>query len=561
MPKISILPEDLRGKIAAGEVIERPASVIKELLENAFDAKASLIRVELHKGGVSKISVYDNGEGITGEDLKLCYLPFATSKIKKMEDLFNLKSYGFRGEALSSIAQVSRLKIVSKSKEEDLAHEIYVEFGKEKLFKPTHFNEGTLVVVEDLFANLPARRAFLKSTKVESSKNLELIRILMLTHPEVAFEVLMDGKRVYHWRGGSLKKLLVYLCGLNENSLWEITHENSLYRVQLILSGPEETFSHSKNLFFMVNRRAIRDEKLNRVFFPLLKKFYGALGFPGGIVHIEVSPSMVDFNVHPAKWEVRFRKERELYQCLEEALGLLFEKRRKRLYPEKRSQPSDHRVREDLPLEYEVSKGPSPTKGVVFEDNLRKTLLEIEEDFKILGSFKEAYILVEKEDNLFIVDHHALSERVCYDFLKNRASLTMTQSLLLPMIIKLTPEMMENLDAKLEILTQVGFELELFGREELLVKGAPSEFVEDLKEALEGLLMLPIFSKEEAKEAFIKELACLLARKKGNVLSEDEKRFLIKKMFSESLDSCPHGRPLFIRITLMELEKKLKRIL
>lgn len=185
--KIKVLPEEIRGKIAAGEVIERPASVLKELLENAFDAKAKTFKIEFYKGGLEKIVVYDDGEGMPPEDLKLCFLPFATSKINSLSDIYNLQTYGFRGEALASIAQVSRLKIVSKEKNEVLPYEILVEFGKLKTFKPSNLKEGTLVEVKDLFENLPARRAFLKSVKTERAKNLEIIRALMLSHPEKSF--------------------------------------------------------------------------------------------------------------------------------------------------------------------------------------------------------------------------------------------------------------------------------------------------------------------------------------------------------------------------------------
>ncbi|MCS7198869.1 MAG: DNA mismatch repair endonuclease MutL [Caldimicrobium sp.] len=555
MPKILLLPEEVRNKIAAGEVIERPASVLKELLENAFDAKATFIKIEIQKAGLKSISVFDNGIGMTGEDLRICYFPFATSKIRDLEDLFNLQSYGFRGEALSSIAQVSRLKIISKCKEEELGHEILVEFGKEKVFKPLSFKEGTLVVVEDLFENVPARKAFLKSAKVESAKNIELLRTLMLTHPYIRYEVWIEGKKFYTWQGGSSKELFIHLFELKEESIMELIYEISPFKIYLLLTQPGEVFSHSKNLFFMVNNRAIRDEKLSRYFFSLLRRYYGVFGYPAGLINIEAPPRMVDFNVHPAKWEVRFKREGEVYQALEEALKLLFEKRRRTFCYRSAAYDANQKVKEDIPLEYSIQR-----ESAYETRTMAKPLLESEVDFKILGSFKNTYLIVEREEELFIVDQHALSERICFEFLKKRPSSNLSQSLLLPFLIKLTSEMLENLENKLKVLAQLGFEVEPFGREELIVKGVPPQFREDAKEVLERLLSLPFISMQEAKEALYRELACILARKKGENLSQEERVFLIKRMFQEGLELCPHGRPLFVKITLRELEKKLKRI-
>jgi DNA mismatch repair protein MutL len=189
MPKISILPEEIRGKIAAGEVVERPASVVKEFVENSFDAQASYIRVVIKEGGLKEISVYDDGEGMDLEDLKLCYHHFATSKIKNLADVFKIVTYGFRGEALASIAQVSRMSIASRREGQDIAYQIEVEGGQELNIKPVNLKKGTVVVVRDLFFNLPARKAFLKSPKTETLKITEVVKGLSLSHPEIRFEL------------------------------------------------------------------------------------------------------------------------------------------------------------------------------------------------------------------------------------------------------------------------------------------------------------------------------------------------------------------------------------
>jgi len=554
MSKIWILPEEIRSKIAAGEVIERPASVIKELVENAFDAKATFIKLEFDKGGLERIAVYDNGIGMSPEDLKLCYKSFATSKIKGLEDLYKISTYGFRGEALASIAQVSRLRIVSLERGGLHPYEIEVEFGKEKAFKPSKLKEGTLVEVRDLFENLPARRAFIKSPRAESAKNVEIFRALLLTHPEIKAKLVIDGKEVFSFEGENLKELFSKLFDLEEDLLFESTFERPPYKVELLLTDTRKTFSHGRFLFFLVNQRLVKDERLSGYFFSLLKKFFGALGFPAGVVKIFSPPQLLDFNVHPAKWEVRFKREKELFETLYLSLENHFKIKKFYFYERVPKEPSevikDTKVKEDLPLEYSFQKE-SSSKPTFFEEKVPF--------FKIHGAFKDTYLLVEKENELYIVDQHALSERIHYEKLKRKGFLPFPQKLLLPFLIKLTPEMFENLEEKLEILSQLGFEVEVVGREELIVKGVPSQVKEFAKETLETLLSLPEPKAYEAYEVLLKDLACRLARKKGDYLSEEEKRYLLETMFKEGLETCPHGRPLFIKLDLSEIEKRLKR--
>lgn len=548
-PKIQILPEELRGKIAAGEVIERPASVIKELLENAFDAGASEIKIEFSKGGLEKIVLYDNGEGMGPEDLKLCYRSFATSKIKEISDLYHLKTYGFRGEALASIAQVSRLRILSKERGKSLSFEVLVEFGKERAYKPSHLKEGTLVEVKDLFENLPARKAFLKSIKTERSKNLEIIKALMLTHPEISFFLKIDEEEILHWRGGTLKELFSYLFDIPKENLLESSTKDGPYQIDLLLTDKTLTFSHGRFLYFLVNNRWIKDEKLTKLTYYLLRKFYGNLGLPAGVIKIKLPPHLIDFNVHPAKWEVRFKREQEIYNLLEMAFTEHNKIQKSKYFPQVNV------VKEDLPLSY--SQGQTPK----ISQEIEKTPLFNEKvpSFKIIGSFLNTYILVEKDEELYIIDQHALAERIHYEELSSKSFLSLPQRLLLPLLIKLTPEMFENIEKKLEILEKLGFDLEVVGKEEILIKGVPSELEEEAKEILEKLFSLPKIELKEARDHLLKAMACKLARKKGDFLTSEEKYFLVRKMFQNSLYTCPHERPLFFKISLSEIEKKLKR--
>ncbi len=301
MPKIQFLPEELRLKIAAGEVIERPASIIKELLENSFDAGANYIKVEFEKGGLERILVYDNGIGMAPEDLKLCYKSFATSKIKELSDIFSITTYGFRGEALSSIAQVSHLKITSIEKGTSLSFEIEIEFGEEKSFRPSRLKEGTLVEVKNLFENLPARKAFLKSIKTESAKNIEIFKALLLSHPEIRAILFVDGKELINWKGGSLIELFSYFFEIPYQFLKNTNYEKSPYKVELLLTNTQKTFSHGRFLFFFVNNRFIKDEKLTKFAYHCLKKFFGNLGYPAGVIKIEIPPQLSRFQCASSK--------------------------------------------------------------------------------------------------------------------------------------------------------------------------------------------------------------------------------------------------------------------
>ncbi len=560
--KIQLLPEEVRKKIAAGEVIERPASVLKELLENAYDAGATEIKIEFSKGGLENITVYDNGEGMSPEDLKLCYHSFTTSKIKSFSDLYNLQTYGFRGEALSSIAQVSRLRIVSRERGSPHSFEVYIEFGKEKIFKPSQLKEGTLIEVRDLFENVPARKAFLKSIKTERAKNLELIKALMLTHPEVRTTVKIDGQETLNWQGGTLRELFSYLYIIPLKSLLELSLKEGPYQIDLLLTDKSLTFSQGRFLHFLVNNRLVKDERLNKFTFATLKKFYGNLGFPGGVIQISLPSSLVDFNVHPAKWEVRFKREKDVFLLLEKALKGFHQREREYAFSKVRQEPSQafsFTLKEDLPISYKGKT--SKREDFTPPKMVASKLLPGEElsDFRVIGAFLNTFILVEKEEELYVIDQHALAERIHYEELTSSSSFNIPQRLLIPYLIKLNSDMLDNLEEKLNLLEEFGFELEVIGKEELLVKGVPGEISEEAKEIIENFLLYPKFSWQELKDYLLKEIACKRARKKGDFLTPEEREFLVRKMFQMALHTCPHERPIFFKISLEEMERKLKR--
>ncbi len=555
MPNISILPEEIRSKIAAGEIVERPASVVKELIENAFDAKADFIKIILKEGGIREISVYDNGEGIEPEDLQICYKHFATSKIKSLSDIFKITTFGFRGEALASISQVSNLTITSKHKNYSSAYEIRVNYGKEIYFKPAQLNKGTLVKVENLFSNLPARKSFLKSSKTELLKSLEIIKGLMFCYPENKYEIIsineaLQEKKLLFWEGGKLKELISFLFQIEEKNLNEVTLENPPYSVYLILTNISQIFTHTKYLYILVNKRWVRDEKLNKLILSALKIYYGNLGFPAGVILIRAPYHLVDVNVHPAKWEVRFKNEKAIFNTLNKALENLFHKKN---FYYKTETDFSHKIREDLSIESSHKIDFLKEKSFILSSSFKKP------SYKYLGSFLNTYLLVEINNELYIIDQHALSERIIFEELKLKFNIGISQPLLIPILIKISDSALQNFEEKNETLKKIGFELELIKNNEIIVKKIPSIFKENIKELLEKILEEDFFESEQIEIEILKRYACILARKKGEIMSENEITYLIEKFLKEKLHFCPHGRPLYFKLSLEDIEKALKR--
>ena len=577
MPKINLLPEELVAKIAAGEVIERPASVVKELVENSLDAGATQIRIELYGGGLEEITVYDDGEGMEPQDLRLSVRRHATSKIKSLSDLYSLLTLGFRGEALASIAEVSRLTIKSRAKGLDTGYELYVEFGKEVSFKPSALKQGTLVSVKDLFANLPARKAFLKSKRAETAKVLEIIRGIMLSHPTVKWKVLVEGDPYFEFDPGSEETFLAKLLSIDERYLLTKEYAKLPYHLKLILTSQEKVYPHTRYLYFFVNRRWVKDDRLGRLFVSLLKRYYGSYGFPAGVVSISVPPQLVDFNVHPAKWEVRFRREGDLFHLFTSALEELFERRSSFIKARVRKEVKEDL--EDLPLSFDKDVYKVSEEGVkpLYEVKTNLSYPEAQrtekptssfekkyipqdsrEDFRLIGTFKQSYLLVESGDELLIIDQHALSERIIYERLKAKTGDVCTQKLIIAKKIPLDEVAFSRFLAIKDELTMQGFLFKILKEGTILVLGVPDYLAgEDVEWVLRSLLEGEVPTLD-LKDELLKRASCLLARKKGEVLSEEEKLYLVERMFRDSLFTCPHGRPIFYKLSLSELKNLIR---
>lgn len=566
MSKIQILSEEVARKIAAGEVIERPASVVKELIENALDAQASKIEVQIEKGGLSLIQVRDDGCGLELEDLEVCYLPHATSKIRSVSDLMRIETLGFRGEALASIAAVSKLTIVSRPKEALWGAKLEVAFGKLKGLREAGAQKGTLVQVEDLFANVPARRAFLKSVRVETARVVEMVKLLALGAPKANFSLLIDGRRLFVYQASQGRRgLLAELSRLPEKELIEECFDSGLYQIELIISPPALRFSGTRHIYFLVNGRVVKDRLLMSAFLQGASVAFPKGQYPAAVLALTLPPELVDVNVHPAKWEVRFREEKEIFNLVRRAVE-------HSLRPKVSIFPKAKEQEEDIPLTPRPSP-PEPGPSLREAPDLRDTssvfsfkVSELQETYqprsRPIGVLAQKYFLYETPQGLLILDFHAAHERLLYEKIKAayEAEGLPRQNLLFPQVMTLSAKALERLENHKVIVERLGYRFEPAGPQEIRLLTVPSILGEEgphaLREILEKALASP--PGEILKEVFA-SMACRAAIKAGQEPTLKEAEELLKEIENQGLFTCPHGRPIFWKIDYHEIEKRLGR--
>ncbi len=574
MAQIRILDEEVARKIAAGEVIERPASVVKELVENALDAQASKIEIYLERGGQRLIKVRDNGHGMSMEDLSVCYLPHATSKIRRPEDLLAIHTLGFRGEALASIAAVSRLVITSRPQQDLLGARLEVRFGRQRELREIGAPKGTVVEVYDLFANVPARLAFLKTPRTESLKVLEIVRLLSLGFAEVAF-LLETEKRVLfrHDPRQGRRGLLASLCGLSPEDIREEVLERPPYKLELFLADPQKKFPTARHLYFLVNRRVVRDRILSGALLQGAALAFARGQYPVALLALEMPPELVDVNVHPAKWEVRFREEGKIYSLVREVV----ENALKPKITLPISPPEE--CEEDIPLS--VPKEPKKGSGdaglyerpLAFEGDSAISL-KIEETeeaqasyssktrVRPLGILTRKYYLFEHPQGLLVLDYHAAHERLLFENIRKAYTQKglSSQRLLWPVVKRLSAQALERLETHQEVLRQLGYEIVSAGPEEIRILSVPALVGDSAVEALIQLLEEDLLAPAgKILHRVFATLACRAAIKAGEDLSEEEARRLWEEIEAQGFFSCPHGRPLYWLITHEELERRLGR--
>ncbi|GLH73074.1 DNA mismatch repair protein MutL [Geothrix limicola] len=596
MSRIRILPDQVANQIAAGEVVERPSSVLKELVENALDAGARHIEVAWEEGGKRLLEVADDGSGMARDDLYLALERHATSKVRTAEDLGHLGTFGFRGEALPSIASVSRFDLTS-AEAEGAGHRLRCEFGVIKEVAPVSRSRGTTVTVRDLFAQLPARRRFLKSTDTEHAQLWGAVARLALSAPGVHWVIRPDrgaplvlppvedaGLRLAPLLGDKLGRLVPFVNGERP------------WQVRGFVSPPDLSFRDRNHLYLFVNGRAVRDRLLLAALSEAWSGTFAKGSYPAAVLFLEMPPEAVDVNVHPTKAEVRFREPQRIFAWVrsgaEEAwaklrggLASVLELPPKpleaefELDPSRRAAPQHPRLWSDhsggalgayqtqtetfdtRPLDTIYAYEPTPT-GV--SENL-----EERSEIRYLGAFQRTYLVAEITTSagpeLWLVDQHVAHERILFERLFLRRHAPAIQPLMPPQVVQLGPEAMARLSPFLGELGAVGVEAEAFGADALVVRGLPDfladrdpqALLEDLLARLEreGRVDLDVFRRD-----LNAELACRAAIKKHHALPSDLALGLIRDLLAcEVPNTCPHGRPIIKKLTLDDLDRSFGR--
>lgn len=569
---IRILPQDIVEKIAAGEVVERPASVVKELVENSLDAGAGSVHVEIGAGGCDLIRVADDGCGMGREDLLLAVQRHATSKIASAEDLMAISTLGFRGEALASIGAVSLLTLVSRPRHAGAAHQLRVEGGVPSEVAGAARAPGTTVVVEKLFFNVPARRKFLRSATSEAAQVASVLNQLALAYPEVRFELTIDGRRslATSGRGNPMDAALAVLgqevAGglLPLSAVVEMEHPSRGYAAAIngFVADPRVSRSNRSGIWLFVNRRAVRSRSLAYAVEEAYETLLPVGRHPIAVLDLQVPPAEVDVNVHPSKNEVKLLRERLIYgglrDAIRETLGRGSSWAREigglspTAAPSMRADPIAPPRLIDAPLSPDTPMAEGTTGG------RRLPVL------RLMGQVAQSYIVAEGEQGLYLIDQHAAHERVLYHrLLKAMVAEANTQLLLEPVTLELGPDQREMAQEGKEALESLGFRLEPFGEGAILVRGVPSELpsadaVRVLRESLEDL------SQERPtgdwKERAAVALSCRGAVKAGQPLAPEEMRSLVEALEETDITQhCSHGRPTAILLSHQQLEKEFGR--
>jgi len=567
MSRINILDEALINKIAAGEVIERPASVVKELVENSIDADADEVIVEVKDGGKSLIKVADNGNGMDRDDAKLCVERHATSKISNADDLFSINTLGFRGEALSSISSVSDFSLVTKTDKDIEGTIVKVENGKVKI-DDIGCSKGTIVEVRDLFSNIPARKKYLKSIQVEFNYIIDVVTRYALINKGIFFKLVHNGKQVFSsQKTDSLFDNIVSVYGKDiAKNLVKVFYKQDFLRVYGYISKPALTRNDRQQQSFYVNKRYIKSKVISNAVYDAYHTLLHIDRHPVVLLNIELNPDSVDVNVHPSKRIVKFYDEDKLYNELFNAV-------RESLYsnnlvPEVRLEEGEYKATRKYPLQKD-KQSVLAVRDALVKKKIKEEAVVKENigSFLLLGQINKTYILLENNKGLLIVDQHAAQERVNYEkFMKEyKKKGIKTQKLVKPKVINLSITESGVVEENKSFLKKLGFVIESYGKNSFILRAAPSifgrinqELVTDIINELSGIGSNVI---EEEKEKRIIRFACRKSVKAGEELTMPLMEKLIEELDkTEQPFTCPHGRPTAISISLPELERKFKRV-
>ena len=627
MKRINILDEHTSNKIAAGEVVERPSSVVKELMENSIDADSKNITIEIEDGGISLIRIIDDGHGIHRDDIKKAFLPHATSKIKDVDDIYSIMTLGFRGEALASIASISKVTLKSKIEEDDFGSEIIIEGGEILSLTNTGTNKGTVIEVRDLFYNVPARKKFLKSISREGALITDIVNRIALSHPDKSIKFYNNGKKVLHTYGtGNLIDVIrtIYGKNISENLIYFESKEDSISLYGYI--GKEEISRGSRNnQSIFVNGRYIKNKTIVAAVENAFKSFATVNKFPFFVLFLELYPEFVDVNIHPTKAEIKFKEDRGIFKKVFDSVHKAFKNEVfEEFYIPEEEKVEENKENEVEEIEFNINDLVNETaefknekiiskdlenisyeevkkeeeiynslkslnnivkptisnnsdKPVVCEENNKLdyiTTNSIEEkiakfpNLRVIGQFNKMYILAEYEDILYIIDQHAAHEKILFEkYLKNiEVGDIVVQKILVPILIDLTTDDFCFYEENLDVFSKAGFIIESFGGNTIAIKEVPY-FLGKLDarnlfmNILDNIKSLGSGKTTEVKYNRIATLACKAAVKANNYLNESEMEKLVYDLrYIDDPFHCPHGRPVIIKFTNYDLDKKFRRI-
>ena len=586
MSKIQVMNDDLANKIAAGEVVERCLNVVKELVENSIDAKSSKIRVALKDSGILEITVADDGVGMDEDDATLAFSRHATSKLKSLNDLFHIASLGFRGEALPSIASVSKVEL--RTSTNDVGTYLYLEGGQ--LIKKERYplEKGTTITVKNLFYNTPVRLKYLKSLSTELSLIIDYMNKMALSYPNIKFILENNDKELLNTTGdGNLLKVIYAVYGIDvAKKMIEINGENDDYVISGYVSYPEAAKTSRNVMTTLVNGRVIKNQALNRAILDTYHTYIPKDKYPVIVINVAVDPILVDINIHPQKMDIKFSKLDELLNLVTD----LIEKKLKEIllipHASVRNIETIYEVEDSLPLE--------KPKSIFDDDNdikIEKTVEEVSFDFQDdsevitnnevvkeeyrikkmhpLGIIHKTFIVAENEEGMYLIDQHAIAERINYEkFMKELSKENKdTTDLLVPIKLEYPKDEFLKIKEYLDVLKSIGVYLEEFGDRTFLVRRHPTFIYKGReKDSIEKIISILLekgtFSKEKFIEKTATTLACRLSIKANDYISLEEADYLLETIRTcENPFTCPHGRPTIITYSNYELEKMFKRVM
>ena len=585
MGKIKVMSENLANKIAAGEVVEKCASVVKELVENSIDAKADNIKIDLLDGGLKEIKITDNGVGMESEDALLAFQRHATSKLLREDDLFFINTLGFRGEALPSIASVSEVDLITCAS--NVGTHIHIKGGKLETNEPSDARKGTIISISNLFFNTPARLKYLKSEQYELANTVSFIEKLALSYPEIKFELTNNGKTIVKTSGSNnLLKTIHEIYGLNVSSnMLEVKGSTDDYDMEGYICKPEVLKSNRNHMITIVNGRVVRNNDLNRAINDAYYTYKPDIKFPIVVLKFETDPTLIDVNIHPTKQDIKLSKENELYNMIvdtiknklyqellipnalkEEATISLPNTMIKNEIVEEKSKEEEIKDTFQTELDFSVKEEPfeyeTATKEVIINPELKNLVLYP------VGLALGTYIIAQNDEGVYLIDQHAAQERINYDkYLKAlKEEKTTTIAPLFPINIELNSSDFITIKENMNVLTDLGFVVEEFGLNTFIIKEHPTWLKtgyeeESIHKIFDSIISIGSrFDRVKFNEHIAITLACKMSIKANTNISHEAQEEILRELVNtDNPYNCPHGRPTIIKFTIYDLEKMFKR--